>query len=291
MKNKIIKKFFFCRFLTSSPDQRRSEATGPDGITRGSYSYLDDEGVQRTVQYIAGAGIGYKVIQSTVGPGTHVSANSAVPEHSIKSVSNEISVGDHTGPGSSSPSYLHAGEFSPTPYPPSAFSTDFPHPSSPRPFSRPGSTPSSGYPRGPSPFSPSAPTGPSGSGEADLVFGLLPPRVETLWSPHPTSSGPADVHITPSAYYPTPTPTYLPTSNGENSPPHQHPNQHEYPENPNTYDGWFYSQRDSKKSGLRAHIQNIDLVPLHDRALSPSEALRLDEERDAQHHRNSQPRV
>lgn len=44
------------RFLTSSPDQRRAESTGPDGITRGSYSYLDDKGVQRTVKYIAGAG-------------------------------------------------------------------------------------------------------------------------------------------------------------------------------------------------------------------------------------------
>jgi hypothetical protein len=42
------------KFITTSPDQRRAESTGPDGITRGSYSYLDDRGVQRTVQYIAG---------------------------------------------------------------------------------------------------------------------------------------------------------------------------------------------------------------------------------------------
>lgn len=37
--------------------------TGPDGVTRGAYSYLDDKGVQRTTQYIAGAGIGYRVVQ------------------------------------------------------------------------------------------------------------------------------------------------------------------------------------------------------------------------------------
>uniref|UniRef100_A0A182RI83 Uncharacterized protein n=1 Tax=Anopheles funestus TaxID=62324 RepID=A0A182RI83_ANOFN len=59
------------KLLSVGPDQRRAETTGPDGVTRGSYSYLDDKGVQRTVQYIAGAGIGYKVVQSTVGAGTH----------------------------------------------------------------------------------------------------------------------------------------------------------------------------------------------------------------------------
>lgn len=61
------------KFISTAPDQRRSESTGADGITRGSYSYLDDKGVQRTVQYIAGAGIGYRVVQSTTGVvGSHV---------------------------------------------------------------------------------------------------------------------------------------------------------------------------------------------------------------------------
>lgn len=32
--------------------------TGPDGVTRGAFSYLDDKGMQRSIQYIAGAGIG-----------------------------------------------------------------------------------------------------------------------------------------------------------------------------------------------------------------------------------------
>lgn len=60
------------KFISSGPDQRRSETTGPDGITRGSYSYLDDKGVQRTTQYIAGARIGYRVVQETTGVGTHL---------------------------------------------------------------------------------------------------------------------------------------------------------------------------------------------------------------------------
>lgn len=38
---------------------------------------------------------------------------------------------------------------------------------------------------------------------------------------------------------------------------------------------------------FRAHIQSIDLVPAHERALSPSEALRIDEERDAHHNQHS----
>ena len=37
---------------------------------------------------------------------------------------------------------------------------------------------------------------------------------------------------------------------------------------------------------FRAHIQSIDLVPAHERAPSPSEALRIDEERDHHNHHN-----
>lgn len=33
------------RFISAGPDQRRSESTGPDGITRGAFSYLDDKGM------------------------------------------------------------------------------------------------------------------------------------------------------------------------------------------------------------------------------------------------------
>lgn len=37
------------------------------GIVRGSYTYLDDKGVQRTTEYIAGPNIGYKVVSSRSG--------------------------------------------------------------------------------------------------------------------------------------------------------------------------------------------------------------------------------
>lgn len=60
------------KFISSGPDQRRTESTGPDGITRGSFSYLDDKGIQRTTQYIAGPRIGYRVVQETTGIGTHL---------------------------------------------------------------------------------------------------------------------------------------------------------------------------------------------------------------------------
>lgn len=56
------------KFLAAGPDQRRAETTGPDGLTRGSYTYLDDQGLQRSVEYIAGPGIGYRVVSSNVGP-------------------------------------------------------------------------------------------------------------------------------------------------------------------------------------------------------------------------------
>lgn len=87
------------KFIASAPDQRRSESTGADGITRGSYSYLDDKGLQRTVEYIAGAGIGYKIVQSSTGPGTHLSPRPAIPQFSASSTStaNDISDADGTG--------------------------------------------------------------------------------------------------------------------------------------------------------------------------------------------------
>lgn len=56
---------------------------GPDGITRGSYSYLDDKGVQRTVQYIAGAGIGYRIVQTTTGSGTHNLPRPTAPQFGV----------------------------------------------------------------------------------------------------------------------------------------------------------------------------------------------------------------
>lgn len=71
------------KFISASSDQRRSETSGPDGIVRGSYSYLDDKGMQRTVQYIAGAGIGYRIVKNTVGPLTHTLPRPAIPDFGL----------------------------------------------------------------------------------------------------------------------------------------------------------------------------------------------------------------
>lgn len=42
----------FFRFISAGPDQRRSESTGPDGITRGAFSYLDDKGMQSPLKLL-----------------------------------------------------------------------------------------------------------------------------------------------------------------------------------------------------------------------------------------------
>lgn len=54
-------------FIATGADHRRQEKLGPDGLVRGSYSFLDDSSVQHTVEYVAGAGIGFKVLSNTVG--------------------------------------------------------------------------------------------------------------------------------------------------------------------------------------------------------------------------------
>ena len=86
------------KFISSGPDQRRSETSDPDGTVRGSYSYLDDKGVQRTVEYIAGAGIGYRVLKMTTGPGSHLVPRPALHEFGIKSsLSNDLDALDDDG--------------------------------------------------------------------------------------------------------------------------------------------------------------------------------------------------
>ncbi|KAJ0179723.1 hypothetical protein K1T71_004314 [Dendrolimus kikuchii] len=52
------------RFISAGPDQRRTESSDSRGNVRGSYTFLDDKGVQRTVNYIAGPGIGYRIIKN-----------------------------------------------------------------------------------------------------------------------------------------------------------------------------------------------------------------------------------
>ncbi len=55
-------------FTAAGPDQKRVEISDSVGRVRGSYTYIDDKGVQRTVQYVAGPNIGYKVIRKGTGP-------------------------------------------------------------------------------------------------------------------------------------------------------------------------------------------------------------------------------
>ncbi|CAH2075521.1 unnamed protein product, partial [Iphiclides podalirius] len=56
------------RFISAGPDQRRSESSDSQGNVRGSYTFLDDKGVQRTVNYIAGPGIGYRIVKNSKDP-------------------------------------------------------------------------------------------------------------------------------------------------------------------------------------------------------------------------------
>ncbi|XP_063360943.1 uncharacterized protein LOC134650049 [Cydia amplana] len=56
------------RFISAGPDQRRTESSDAQGNVRGSYTFLDDKGVQRTVNYIAGPGIGYRIVKSNKDP-------------------------------------------------------------------------------------------------------------------------------------------------------------------------------------------------------------------------------
>ncbi|XP_058055130.1 collagen alpha-1(I) chain [Anopheles bellator] len=152
------------KLLSVGPDQRRAETTGPDGVTRGSYSYLDDKGVQRTVQYIAGAGIGYKVVQSTTGAGTHRLPQPAfgiahVEQSDIADNNNPAYQGASSGPTSERPGtgggYDHVAR-------PSSSGYDGPG----RPTAPDGYDPPTG-PSGPASGPGVSGPGPSGSGYPD----------------------------------------------------------------------------------------------------------------------------
>lgn len=58
----------FCRFVSAGPDQRRTETSDSTGHVRGSYTYLDDKGIQHSVHYIAGPETGYRVLKNVKGP-------------------------------------------------------------------------------------------------------------------------------------------------------------------------------------------------------------------------------
>merc|ERR1712203_845715 len=53
-------------FQFEGEEQSRQEAQDDDGLVTGSYSYLGADGVQHTVNYRAGAGIGFEIIEPSV---------------------------------------------------------------------------------------------------------------------------------------------------------------------------------------------------------------------------------
>merc|ERR1712080_95541 len=53
-------------FQFEGEEQSRQEEQNGDGLVTGSYSYLGADGVQHTVNYRAGAGIGFEIIEPSV---------------------------------------------------------------------------------------------------------------------------------------------------------------------------------------------------------------------------------
>lgn len=54
--------------MSAGPDQRRTESSDATGHVRGSYTFIDDKGVQHTVHYIAGPETGYRVLKNVKAP-------------------------------------------------------------------------------------------------------------------------------------------------------------------------------------------------------------------------------
>lgn len=242
---------------------------------RGSYSYLDDKGIQRTVQYIAGAGIGYKIVQSTTGPGTHNLPRPAIPEFGVLTPeSNDL--------GRDTPHFNDDGVFT-------TASTG--HGVTPRP-SRPSPRPTLGSPSlgdvggyGDSDLGDDGPGYFDGNnnGYDNVPEGRDPNAIVPL----PPHSG---------------RPPYRPRGRGS-TPARRSSEEDDYTDLPGVTpsiidatgtdlgdeDGFgpgpdpsFDRDRPPLPSGVavRAHVQNIDLIPEGGRPPSPGEALLLDEQRN-----------
>uniref|UniRef100_A0A1I8N2D6 Cuticle protein n=2 Tax=Musca domestica TaxID=7370 RepID=A0A1I8N2D6_MUSDO len=85
------------KLIAAGPDHRRAESRTPDGVVRGTYSFLDDKGIQRTVEYIAGAGIGYRVVKNRIGPTSHI--NPSVSDFRLSDTSFRLANDFGTGAG------------------------------------------------------------------------------------------------------------------------------------------------------------------------------------------------
>lgn len=108
-------------FTASGPDQRRTEVSDSSGRVQGSYTYVDDKGVQRTVQYVAGPDIGYRVVNNAAAGGAAAAAVSVsvpVPGGGV------ISVPSTAVPPSAIPPLLIASSTPLSPLPSVTFGQD-----------------------------------------------------------------------------------------------------------------------------------------------------------------------
>lgn len=287
------------KFIASGPDQRRSESTGADGITRGSYSYLDDKGVQRTVEYIAGAGIGYRVVKTTTGPGSHLVPRPFIPDfNAVSPQSNDISDIDGSGfktaeSGSVVPNRGNGGESNVYGNSDGNVNRERDPLHSNQDHSAPGSSNS---------FA-------SGANSGGNAF-----NSQTASNSHKPigQRGDNSAHDTDNSHRPTSSSVrgstrYSGNKNSEYSP-NNRPNaiaslgppyitRDHYGLTGERDNDWSHHRQDStliKNAGdwyvglppgsaVRAHVQSIDLLPLGGRPPSPSDALRRDEQRSKQY--------
>lgn len=294
------------KFIASGPDQRRSESTGADGITRGSYSYLDDKGVQRTVEYIAGAGIGYRVVKTTTGPGSHLVARPFIPDFNVVSPqSNDISDSDGSGfKTAESGSVLpNRGSGSSSGGQSSSYGNSDGHLNnrerdqlhSSQDHSSSGSSFSSGTKSGGNAFKSQSASnyhkqqqGQQGQHEDDSVHGTDNSHRSTSSS----SRGSTRYSGNKNSEY---SPNNRPNAIASLGPPYI--TRDHYGLTGERDNDWTHHRQDStliKNAGewyvglppgsaVRAHVQSIDLLPLGGRPPSPSDALRRDEQRSKQY--------
>lgn len=226
---------------------RFSKGTGPDGVTRGAYSYLDDKGVQRTTQYIAGAGIGYRVVQATTGAGTHLLPRPATVEFGILYGRQPPNGGDGSNNGGSD---VNGG-------------TDDDN------NNNNGGTGGIAGPNGPG-----GPSGPGGSAGGSGGFG----------ADGFDGFGNVDTNSIDSDLPPFPDTDFDDPSKKDNQPGGGR-NDFDFPKRGRGGETIIFNSGDGlfaipPGASARAHVQNIDLRPFkEDAALSPSEALRRDERR------------
>lgn len=286
------------KFISSGPDQRRSESTGADGITRGSYSYLDDKGVQRTVEYIAGAGIGYRVVKTTTGPGSHLVPRPYIPDFkSVSPQSNDISDIDGSGfktaeSGSVIPNRGGSGGHN------SVHDNAAAH---------------GNRERDPLHSSPDHSSSDSSFSSGTNSGGNTYNSPSSSSNPHKTDGHHDNsVHDPSSSRRPTATPnrgsTRYPGNKVSDYSPNNRPNvvaslgppyitRDHFGLNDERDSDWSQHRQDStliKNAGnwfvglppgsaVRAHVQSIDLLPLGGRPPSPSDALRRDEQRSKEY--------